>query len=127
MYLAYVFDPPKFNADGSLNPRHELSHFVIVFIDDNLICCSVRTKSSVETVPSDLRKHKLLLKLLKRVWARTATLRGRYFAVDEAAPAELKRACCDALTLASNRRCWSTARPYTPCNFQLYIIQYPGH
>ena len=32
-----LFNPPKFNADGSLNPRHRLSKFAIVFIDDILI------------------------------------------------------------------------------------------
>ena len=31
-----LFNPPKFNADGSLNPRHELSQFAIVFIDSHL-------------------------------------------------------------------------------------------
>lgn len=31
-----LFNPPKFNADGSLNPRHKLSEFAIVFIDDTL-------------------------------------------------------------------------------------------
>lgn len=31
-----LFNPPKFNADGSLNPRHKLSEFAIVFIDDIL-------------------------------------------------------------------------------------------
>ena len=30
-------NPPKFNADGGLNPRHGLSDFAIVFIDDILV------------------------------------------------------------------------------------------
>lgn len=32
-----LFDPSKFHADGSLNRRHQLSEFAIVFIADILI------------------------------------------------------------------------------------------
>ena len=68
-----LFSPPKFNADGSLNPRHELSQFAIVFIDDILIFSKTAAehKKHVETVLSELRKHKLLLKPSKCVWAQT--------------------------------------------------------
>lgn len=34
--MNHLFNPPKFNADGSLNPRHGLSDFAAVFIDDTL-------------------------------------------------------------------------------------------
>ena len=58
-----LFSPPKLNADGSLDPRHELSHFAIVFIDDIFIFSKTAAehKKHVETVLSELRKHKLLL------------------------------------------------------------------
>jgi len=68
-----LFNPPKFNADGSLNPRHELSDFAIVFIDDILIFSKIADdhKRHIETVLSELRKHQLLLKPSKCVWAQT--------------------------------------------------------
>ena len=66
-----LFNAPQFNADGSLNPGHELSKFAIVFIDDILICSKTADehKKHVETVLSELREHKLLLKPSKCVWA----------------------------------------------------------
>ena len=68
-----LFNPPKFNADGSLNPQHELSKFAIVFIDDTLIFSTTADehKRHIEMVLSELRKHKLLLKPSKCVWAQT--------------------------------------------------------
>ena len=68
-----LFSPPKFNADGSLNPRHELSQFATVFINDILIFSKTAAehKKHVEIVLSELCKHKLLLKPSKCVWAQT--------------------------------------------------------
>ena len=68
-----LFNLPKFNADGSLNSRHQLSEFAIVFIDDILIFSkSVEEhKKHIEIVVSELRKHKILLKPSKCVWAQT--------------------------------------------------------
>ena len=68
-----LFNPAKFNADGSLNPRHELSNFAVVFIDDILVFSKTADehKQHIETVLSELRKHKLLLKASKCVWAQT--------------------------------------------------------
>ena len=58
-----LFNPPKFNADGSLNPRHKLSEVAIVFIDDILVFSqsAAEHKQHLEIVLSELRKHKLLL------------------------------------------------------------------
>ena len=66
-----LFNPPKFNADGSLNPRHQLSEFAIVFIDDVLIFSksSDEHKRHVEIVLSELHKYRILLKPSKCVWA----------------------------------------------------------
>ena len=66
-----LFNPPKFNADGSLNPRHQLSEFAIVFIDDILIFSKSADehKRHVEIVLSELRKHRILLKPSQCVWA----------------------------------------------------------
>ena len=66
-----LFNPPKFNADGSLNPRHRLSEFAIVFIDDILIFSKSADehRRHVEIVLCELRKHRILLKLSKCVWA----------------------------------------------------------
>ena len=68
-----LFSPQNFNADGSLNPRHELSDFAIVFIDDILVFNKTADehKRHIEIVLSELRKHKLLLKPSKCVWAQT--------------------------------------------------------
>ena len=65
-----VFNPPKFNADGSLNTQHELSKFAIVFIDDILVFSKSADehKKHIQMVLSKLRKHKLLLKPSKIVW-----------------------------------------------------------
>ena len=32
-----VFNPPKCNADGTLNPKHKLSEYAVVFIDGILV------------------------------------------------------------------------------------------
>ena len=68
-----LFKPPKFNADGSLNPRHKLSEFTIVFVDDILVFSksAAEHKQHLEIVLSELRKHKLLLEPSKCVWAQT--------------------------------------------------------
>lgn len=68
-----LFSPQELNADGSLNPRHELSDFAIVFIDDILVFSKTADehKTHIEIVLSELRKHKLLLKPSKCVWAQT--------------------------------------------------------
>jgi len=68
-----LFNPPKFNAGGSLNPRHQLAEFAIVFIDDILIFSKTADehKKHIEIVLSELRKHKLLLKPSYCVWAQT--------------------------------------------------------
>ena len=68
-----LFNPPKFNADGSLNSRYGLSDFAIVFIDDILVFSKSADehKKHIENVLSELLKHKLLLKPSKCVWAQT--------------------------------------------------------
>ena len=66
-----LFNPPKFNADGSLNPRHQLAEFAIVFIDDILIFSKSADehRRHVEVVLSELCEHRILLKPSKSVWA----------------------------------------------------------
>ena len=66
-------NPAKFNADGSLNPRHNLSEFALAFIDDILVFSksAAEHKQQLDIVLSKLRKHKLLLKPSKCVWAQT--------------------------------------------------------
>ena len=68
-----VFNPPKFCADGSLNPKHRLSDFSCVFIDDILVFSKTAAehKEHLETVLSELRDHKLLIKPSKCVWGQT--------------------------------------------------------
>ena len=68
-----LFNPPKYNGDGSLNPRYKLSKFAVVFIDDILIFSksAEEHKQHIEIVLSMLREHKLLLKPSKCVWAQT--------------------------------------------------------
>ena len=59
-----LFNPPKFNADGSLNPRHKLSDFAIVFIDDILVLrkSAADHKKHLELVFSELREYHVLIK-----------------------------------------------------------------
>lgn len=68
-----LFNPPKCNADGSLNPRHKLSEVAVAFVDNILVFSkfAVEHKQHLEMVLSGLRKHKLLLKPAKCVWAQT--------------------------------------------------------
>ncbi|KAL0040176.1 hypothetical protein WJX79_009953 [Trebouxia sp. C0005] len=71
--MNHLFSPPKFNADGILNPRHKLSNFAVVFIDDIVAFSKTADehKRHLETVLSELRKHKILLKSPKCVWPQT--------------------------------------------------------
>ena len=66
-----MFNPPKFNANGSLNPRDQLFEFAIVFIDHILIFNKSvdEHRRHVEIVLFELRKHRILLKASKFVWA----------------------------------------------------------
>ena len=67
-----MFNPPKFNADGSLNPRHQLSDFATVFIDILIFGKPAdEHRRHVEIVLFELRKHGILLKPSKCVWAQT--------------------------------------------------------
>ena len=55
-----LFNPPiSFQADSSLNPRHQLSNFAIVFI----AFCADEHKRHIEIVLSELCKHEILLKI----------------------------------------------------------------
>ena len=68
-----LFNPPKFRADGSLNPKHKLSEFAVVFIDDILVFSSTAAehKLHLQAVLSELREHKVLIKASKCVWGQT--------------------------------------------------------
>ena len=68
-----LFNPPKFRADGSLNPKHKLSEFSCVFIDDILVFSKTAAehKKHLEAVLAELRDHKLLIKASKCVWGQT--------------------------------------------------------
>ena len=68
-----LFNPPKFCADGSLNPKHKLSEFSCVFIDDILVFSKTAAehKQHLQAVLSELRDHKLLIKASICVWGQT--------------------------------------------------------
>ena len=68
-----LFNPPKFCADGSLNPKHKLSEFSCVFIDDILVFSKTAAehKQHLRAVLSELRDHRLLIKASKCVWGQT--------------------------------------------------------
>ena len=61
-----LFNPPKFRADGSLNPvsKHKLSEFAVVFIDDILVFSSTAAehKLHLQAVLSELHEHKVLIR-----------------------------------------------------------------
>ena len=69
-----LFNPPKSCADGSLNPKHKLSEFSCVFIDDILVFSKTAAEHQqhLQAVLSELRDHKLLIKASKCVWGQTA-------------------------------------------------------
>ena len=56
-----LLNPPKFCADGSLNPKHTLSEISGVFIDHILVFSKTAAehKQHLQAVLSDLRDHKL--------------------------------------------------------------------
>ncbi len=71
-----LFDPPKFNADGSFNPRHRLSEFALVFIDDTLVFSQTAAdhKQNIEVVLPELRKHNILINHLNVFGGQTELL-----------------------------------------------------
>ena len=68
-----VFDPPKFNAYGTLNPKHKLSEYAVVFIDDILVFDKTAAEHALhlKSVFSELREHKVLIKASTCVWGQT--------------------------------------------------------
>ena len=68
-----LFSPPKFCADGSLNPKHKLSEFALVFIDDILVFSksAAEHKQHLDAVMAVLRENKILIKASKCVWGQT--------------------------------------------------------
>ena len=68
-----LFSPPKFCADGSLNPKHKLSEFALVFIDDILVFSksAAEHKQHLDAVMAVLRENKILIKAPTSVWGQT--------------------------------------------------------
>ena len=68
-----LFNPPKYNADGSINPKHKLSEFALVFIDDIVIFSKSAAdhKLHLEAVLAELRHNNILIKSSKCVWGQT--------------------------------------------------------
>ena len=54
-----MFSPLRINAVSSLSPKHKLSEFAIVYIDDILVYSKpvAKRKQHLEVVLSELRKH----------------------------------------------------------------------
>ncbi len=65
-----VFNPNKYEADGTINPLSELSDFVLVFIDDILIFSKSAEEhlKHVRKVMQVLREHTILIKASKCTW-----------------------------------------------------------
>ena len=65
-----VFNPNKYEADGTINPLAALSDFVLVFIDDILIFNKPAGEhlKHVRKVMQVLREHKILIKASKCTW-----------------------------------------------------------
>lgn len=68
-----LFNQPKYNANGTENPMHILSEFVLVLVDDILIFSksAEEHKKHVDIVLQLLREHSILIKPSNCVWGQT--------------------------------------------------------
>ena len=68
-----VFIPPDFGADGSLNPKYNLSVSAVVFTDDIPVFSTTAVERALhlELVFSELVEHKVVVKAPKCVCFKT--------------------------------------------------------